>query len=232
MAEITRENLVQINKPELVELAAGIKDKNDQGLVLDIEMLKEAMIDAILLRVEELNEILEQDQTTGQEAETPVELKKRLIALVDKEFPKKTYPLPTDADQPVLEALAEKWHSNPPDVLQKLLEINRQREIGYSHAEKAAADAAEILKPLLGEDMVRMRGLEVKAAGGTGQPHARDMQWLGRARVRLLITPLNATERRRLEELEKDETDGVIINSQPDMAELISLRSRCPKKAS
>ncbi len=149
-----------------------------------------------------------------------------MIAAIDKELPTRLYPVPEKVDGSILEEMAVKWHSNASDVLNRLREIDRTRQIGYAAAQGAYMVAVELLQPLTPEDKARKLKLEAQASSGRNHPHPRDMQWLGRARQRWFITPLNAKERDRLEKLELDEEKGLIIDSQPDMCELANLRTR------
>lgn len=222
MEPITRQQLEKLNKKELVELAAKIKDSNGDGIVLASETKKDVMVQTILTGIE----VMKTAKPTEPEPTEPSTEPSTEPKTATEKYPYSLYPNPETVSQEKLEELAEKWHNSPDNVRVVLVDIERKRQEAIAAETREKELAAEVKTSLTEEEKERMTELEAKAAAGRNHPQPADMLWLGRARKRLLITPLNPREARRLAELEADETATLVKPGTPMAAELKSLRQR------
>ncbi len=119
-------------------------------------------------------------------------------------------PPPDKQKKPVIEkdpvlALATALDISPGAASRIIAEKERKKSIKTERDTEKKRLEAEVQTPLTRDDRVRMSEISIAANRGRGHPDARDMAWLGRARQRSKITPLNADERRQFRHLDEIE---------------------------
>lgn len=152
---------------------------------------------------------------------TPAEKTDETPETIPEEPPAKAKQPAVDKD-PVI-ALATTLDISPSEASKIIANKERKQSIKTERDAEEDRLQAELKQPLTRDDRIRMAQLSIDANRGKDHPDARDMAWLGRARQRINITPLNADERRRFNELDEIETTNIKLIGEERSEEITPL---------